>query len=229
MYLHEFLNLTYSYDNLIQYLSDKQVIRSSVQCPKCGNIITYSKTDNSYTMHCTNAHYKTVPKRKKRRIICNFKISIFNNTWFSNTHLDIVKVSRFIAYFLTIQPPRHSFLCNELELPEHTVVDWTNFCRELLAQYFVKEQQQLGGPGIIVEIDKAKISKRKYNKGRILQTKWVFGGIERNSGKVFIVPVIDRSSKALLPLIRKYIAPGTTIYSDCSSAYYELKNENYVH
>lgn len=61
----------------------------------------------------------------------------------------------------------------------------------LLAQYFAKKEQQLGGPGIIVEIDEAKISKRKYNKGRILRGQWMFGGIERNSGKVFIVPIED--------------------------------------
>lgn len=57
------------------------------------------------------------------------------------------------------------------------------FILQLLAQYFAKEEQQLGGPGIIVKIlDEAKISKRIYNKGRILKGQWVFGGIERNGG-----------------------------------------------
>lgn len=56
---------------------------------------------------------------------------MLNNTWFQKTHLDIVKICRFIGYFLTIQPLRHYFLCNELEITEHIVIDWTNFCREV--------------------------------------------------------------------------------------------------
>lgn len=80
-----------------------------------------------------------------------------------------------------------------------------------------------------MEIDEAKIGKRKFNKGRMLKGQWIFGGIERATNKVFIVPVENRSSKTLLPLIRKYIAPGSIIYSDCWRAYNDLKNENYTH
>lgn len=33
----------------------------------------------------------------------------------------------------------------------------------------------------MIKIDEAKIGKRKYNRGRIMQGQWVFGGIERNT------------------------------------------------
>jgi hypothetical protein len=36
-----------------------------------------------------------------------------------------------------------------------------------------------------VEIDEAKIGKRKYNRGRYLEEQWVFGGIERVSNIFF--------------------------------------------
>ncbi|EGI64848.1 hypothetical protein G5I_06748 [Acromyrmex echinatior] len=32
-----------------------------------------------------------------------------------------------------LESPRHRFLINELELNDHTVIDWTNFCREVIA------------------------------------------------------------------------------------------------
>ncbi|EFN78486.1 hypothetical protein EAI_10539, partial [Harpegnathos saltator] len=40
-------------------------------------------------------------------------------------------ICRFIGYFLMMQPPRQSFLMNELQKDQHSVVDWTNFCREV--------------------------------------------------------------------------------------------------
>lgn len=43
----------------------------------------------------------------------------------------------------------------------------------------------MDGPGKIIEIDEAKIGKRKYNKGRIIQGQWVFRSIERNTKKSF--------------------------------------------
>lgn len=136
MHLHEFLHLTYNYDALIQYLIDKQVIRDNIQCPKCRNIITYTNIFKSFIMHCTNKYYKTISGRKRQRITCNFKISMLNNTWFSKTHLDMVKICRFIGYFLIIKPPRQSLICNELEIHDKAVVDWTNFCREVCKLIF---------------------------------------------------------------------------------------------
>ena len=43
---------------------------------------------------------------------------------------------------------------------------------------------------------------------------WVFGGIERGTSEAFMVEVTDRSASTLLPIIQKFIKPGTTIISD---------------
>jgi len=87
----------------------------------------------------------------------------------------------------------------------------------------------LGGPGKIVEIDEAKIGKRKYNRGRTLRGQWVFGGYERDSGRIFIIPVEDRTAETLLKEIRNHIAPGSIIYSDCWKAYNNINMYGYTH
>ncbi|XP_071576488.1 uncharacterized protein [Temnothorax nylanderi] len=92
-----------------------------------------------------------------------------------------------------------------------------------------KNSTKLGGPNIIVEIDEAKIGKRKYNRGRIIEGKWIFGGYERGTKKIFIVPVQDRTEKTLLELIKEWILPGTTIMSDCWKSYNCLNSEGFQH
>lgn len=88
---------------------------------------------------------------------------------------------------------------------------------------------EIGGKNKVVEIDESKFGIRKYNRGHKIEGQWVFGGVERGSGKFFLVPVEDRTKVTLLPIIKKFILPGTTIMSDCWKPYNELKNMGYVH
>lgn len=62
------------------------------------------------------------------------KLSIFHNTWFAESRLDLQTVCRFIAYFVHIRPPRFTFLERELEISNHIIVDWSSFCSEEIYQ-----------------------------------------------------------------------------------------------
>lgn len=100
----------------------------------------------------------------------------------------------------------------------------------MLQQWLESKQELIGGPDKIVEVDEAKVGKRKYNTGRIIRGQWVFGGIERSSKKFFIVPVADRRSETLILNIKKHIAPGSIIHSDMWRGYDALRScENYEH
>ena len=70
---------------------------------------------------------------------------------------------------------------------------------------------------------------RKYHRGHFVEGQWVFGGIEKDSRKSFIVAVQDRSEKSLLTLIQKWIEPGSIIVSDCWKAYINLDKYGYTH
>jgi hypothetical protein len=49
----------------------------------------------------------------------------------------------------------------------------------------------------------------------------VFGGVEKTDECNFLALVVEkRDAATLLPLIRKYIAPGYTIYSDKWAVYF---------
>jgi hypothetical protein len=57
----------------------------------------------------------------------------------------------------------------------------------------------------------------------------VFGGFERGSVRVFLVPVPDRTADTLTTIIRDWIEPGTTVSSDCWGGYKNLESLGYTH
>lgn len=131
MLLHEFINLTHNKQQLIEYLCEEKVIHREIICPQCNTISNIKYESDVHILHCTNKYYKQVRRRKRQRKTCNFKISKFHGTWFAKGHMNLENICRFIAYFLYIHPPRQSFLKQELEISDHTIVVWTYFCREV--------------------------------------------------------------------------------------------------
>ena len=82
-----------------------------------------------------------------------------------------------------------------------SLVDWDMFCRELCSVTPSYENEIIGGPGKIFQIDESKIGKRKYNRGHFVEGQWVFGGIEEDTRKSFIVCVENRAEETLIPLM----------------------------
>lgn len=109
------------------------------------------------------------------------------------------------------------------------MVNIASFCREIIYDEIINNGECLGGEGKTVEIDESKFGRRKYNRGKRVEGQWVFGMLERESGKVVMVPVDKRNRFTLIPIIKRWIRPGTTIISDFWKAYNCLKYEKYQH
>jgi transposase-like protein len=88
-----------------------------------------------------------------------------------------------------------------------------------------------GGPNQIVQIDETKLGhKRKYNRGRVPGIdKWLFGGIDSVTHRIFLRLVDNRTRATLLPIIQHFVLPGTTIYSDTWAPYFTLSDHGYEH
>jgi hypothetical protein len=93
------------------------------------------------------------------------------------------------------------------------------FCREAKLVFLEGYSEKIGGSNRTVEIDESKFVRRKYHRGHPVMDQWVFGGVERESGRTFRVPVPDRTANTLVNLIRAWVEPGTTLISDCWAAY----------
>jgi hypothetical protein len=82
---------------------------------------------------------------------------------------------------------------NELKIDSwDTVCDWAGFCRQVCLKFYAENPEKLGGRGYTVEIDESKFGKRKYWRGHKVDGCWVFGGVERESGRVFMEVVEKR-------------------------------------
>ncbi|CAI9728290.1 Hypothetical predicted protein [Octopus vulgaris] len=94
----------------------------------------------------------------------------------------------------------------------------------------------IGGDGVEIEIDERVLVHRKYQRGRIIKTVWLFGGLERLTKRSFMVPLLTecdegngRDADTLVPIIRRYVRPRSIIYSDCWHAYSYLRSMGYTH
>ena len=103
-------------------------------------------------------------------------------------------MSLFCRLWLVLKHPTFD-MCLELSISKKSVIDWSSVCREVCQFWLEQRSEVLGGPGIVVEIDEAKIGHRKYNRGRWVEGFWIFGGYERGTGQTFLVLVPSRDSE----------------------------------
>jgi len=89
--------------------------------------------------------------------------------------------------------------------------------------------EKIGGRNKTIEIDENKFGRRKYHRGHPVKGQWVFDVVERESGKMFLVPVQDRTAAILKAVMDAWIEPGTTVISDCWGAYRDLDAQGYTH
>lgn len=210
---------------LIRKLMDYGAIpkEGTFKCPR-GHLYKLSQDRGNIKWRC-GVQY-SLAKAKKRR--CEYTASIRTGTFFENSKLSIVQICKFIN--LWVDNVELRVIKKQCRFgSQNTGVDWSSFCREVVLDYMIDRQEKIGGPGKTVELDETKIGKRKYNRGKRVEGQWVFGGVERESGKCFMMTVEKRDRATLLPIIKDWILPGSTIISDCWKSYDTLNQEGYTH
>jgi hypothetical protein len=105
--------------------------------------------------------------------------------------------------------------------------------RDICRNYLIKNPIQLGGPGIICQIDESCFSHRpKHHRGRSpAHEKWVFGIVDTSyypaRGYLQLVP--DRKTETLLQIITNICRSGTIIWSDEWPSYKALNSRGWDH
>lgn len=159
------------------------------------------------------------------------KVSIRKDSFLSGHNItlqDFVVITYLWAYEISV-----TAAVDMSGLSKPSVIQWYSYLRDSCSHKLVTNPIHIGGVGEVVEIDESLVARRKYNRGHHVPEKWVFGGINPNTRIGFLKFVDDRSAATLLPLIERYILPGTLIRSDQWAAYNGITSINvtppYIH
>lgn len=205
---------------VMEWLMNAGLIGDRYECPNCKEGMKLCATgggdsSDGFTWRC------------RKRSHGDIKRSIRKGSWFSDSHLKLTDILLLTNCWIREMPFKH--IEAEVNVTGKTVTDWTSFCREVCMEVCLMSSEPIGGVGMIVEIDESKFGKRKYERGRRVDGRWVFGGIERGSRKTFFRVVENRGKDVLLAIIKEFVLPGTTIISDCWKSYDCLEDEGYHH
>lgn len=186
------------------------------QCQKPMSVSRDSKRASGFKWRCQKKNACTGLK-------CTQVTSITSGTLFEGMHVSVMNVVCFMLMW--VRGDSLKIVREELHLSKTTSVKLSKLFREVVFNKMITKMEPIGGEGKVVEIDESKFGKRKYHRGRRVEGQWVFGGYERGTGLVFMVPVEKRNRETLLPIIHAWIKPGTTIHSDQWKAYAGLDND----
>lgn len=133
---------------------------------------------------------------------CGFWKSLRECSLFAGRHLTIRQILILIYCWFCDMPQcqmacEADVACEADESSKVTIaVDWCNFMQEKCEIWIEAYSAEVcgidtNGNATVVEIDETKYFHCKYHHGQWRQGHWVFGGIERESGRCFLVKVSD--------------------------------------
>lgn len=200
---------------LLAFLQEKCLVISEKKCEKCNGECNLYRRKDKFIYRCCkvkcNITYCASPK----------------NYFFHNISLDYEQAFQIILLFVNeVNITQTSSLTS---LSKTTICDWYNFCKEICVADVGECKENIGGEGKVVEIDESIFGKRKYNRGRFVESKWVLGGVERKSYKSFFVEISNRSSEILTQHITNNVLEGSTIITDSWKGYKDLGKYKYKH
>lgn len=202
-------SVTKTESDAINWCQVNQLLNLDPLCTSCGGEMVFSGS----VYRCNKSKCRTI-------------VSLTSGTIFDRSRHPIKSLVLLIYFWICeINVTRTAF---QLKMSPASISKWFLKLRNYAEYfYFLKNNNPIGGPKNIVEIDEALVVKRKYHKGRILKyQQWVFGGIVRGQKtELFVEFIPNRSRETLKEIISRRIAPGSTIISDCWRAYSNLPEQ----
>ena len=200
----------------IEYLQNHNILRKTFICCRRECYIVKDKCSDGCIFKCSQC--------KKRKSICR-------QSFFEGSKLPL-RVLFTILYFFAknatiTQTVDHLKGC----ITYKTVLQWFIYLREICSLYLIMEPEIVLGDTSIVHLDESYLGHRpKYFHCSWRGQQYIlFGIIDTVTKKCIIELVPDAKHDTLIPIIRKHVPHGMTIYTDGAKMYQCLEEIGYVH
>ncbi|KAJ4449462.1 hypothetical protein ANN_00861 [Periplaneta americana] len=174
--------------NVLQYL---KLLSQSYRCPVCNQdmkLVERTQLKDRYEWQCTKNNDRDILEHHVVR-------SLREGTWFSQSELTLEQVT-LLTYFWVKELPL-KFVLEETRISSGTVGDYFIYCREFCDIILTQKENKIGGEKHIIEIEESPFPKREYHGDKRIYKKWVYGGVDRETGECFLHPVENKSAAAL--------------------------------
>jgi transposase-like protein len=214
--LHEFNAALPTAETCYQFLLERNVFYREIDCSACG--LSMKRYEQSGTFRCNRSNCRMKGNR----------VSIRKGTLFHESSLNYLEILRLSHLWLSKASHETTMILSGHS--PNTITSFFSHFRQLVSSALKEEDQEIGGPELIVEIDETKLGRRKYNRGHRVDGIWILVGIERReNGKIFLIPLPDRSAATLTRLIAQHVRQGSTIHTDGWRGYSDLSAMGYTH
>lgn len=185
------------------FLLQEGVFYQELECEHCSGIMRLNP--GRWTFRCSTK-------------ACRREVIITRHTFFHGTRLKCHEIMNLALLWLNkVQPEAAIGLTGHAR---QTVFDFYKHFRTLVASSLDEEDQMIGGPGILVQIDESKFGKRKNNRGHHVEGVWILGGVEQTEErKLFLTKVRTRDAATLEAILTRFIRPGSIIVTDLWRGY----------
>ena len=152
--------------NLVKYLQEKQLLLNKFRCNNrnCRRMCVLMKNEG-----CNSLGYCFYCRK------CKKKFSLLTSSFFQKAKLPIrdILVLMWIWSCGIRSRPASEFS----GFPRITIIQYYRYFRDIVSWKLLQNDDifVLGGPGCVVQIDESVITKRKYNRGRIIPQRWILG------------------------------------------------------
>ncbi|XP_059141973.1 uncharacterized protein LOC131929668 isoform X2 [Physella acuta] len=233
----EKINLRYIYvnlatkENIIAWLMRFGLIAKRYKCPVCHDDMKFTvstTTDDGFEWSCSKSDGTYSDKTVRSSCTENHSInrSLRKGTIFEKSTLPLQDI--ILLTYLWCKKVNLQAMMKEVKASEEAIREWMTFCRDTTVELCMAENETIGGPGVLVDLDEGKIKNLNYLQGQKVTDKWAYIGAEQGSNKYFICIVHERTKEELLNFIKNYIKPGSVILSDCWRTYKCLKDKNFL-
>ena len=198
----------------MNWLAERGLLHNTYTCPQCQVLCGLVAQQDS----------QDVVRWK-----CRLRTSVRKGAFFKSK-LSPGKLVWVLISWASDTPVHH--VAWHLDVSMHTLVDWSNFIRDVCAKENCRRNPiqldgfDINGQPIVVEIDESYFFHRKYHRGTVMNGVWVFGAVERESGRCRLQVVRSQTAPTLLPIIHQWCLPGTHIILDGWAAYHNVAQIN---